>query len=66
VIGLGGLISVLAILTQILAVRQAGSVVTSILSTLEPIVCAIGSALVLAAVILVTLQDRGKAAAKEN
>lgn len=82
VIGLGGLISVLAILTQILAVRQAGSVVTSILSTLEPIVCAIGSALVLreaisartvlgtalvlAAVILVTLQGRGKAAAKEN
>lgn len=82
VIGLGGLISVLAFLTQIIAVRRAGSVVTSILSMLEPVVCAIGSALVLheaistrtvlgtvlvlAAVILVTLRSRQKATEKEN
>ncbi len=79
---LGGLVSVLAILTQILAVRQAGSVIAAILSTLEPIVCALGSALVLreavsirtvigtalvlTAVILVTLQGRSAEAAKET
>ena len=36
-----------AILTQILAIKYVGSVHTSILGTLEPIVCTIGSSLVL-------------------
>lgn len=80
VLALGSVFSVLAISTQMLAVRQAGSVITSILSTLEPIVCALGSALVLreaisartvlgtalvlAAVILVTLQGSRQTAEK--
>lgn len=42
-----GLAGIGAILTQILAIKYVGSVRTSILGTLEPIVCTIGSALVL-------------------
>lgn len=42
-----GFVGIGAILTQILAIKYVGSVRTSILGTLEPIVCTIGSALVL-------------------
>lgn len=69
-----GFVGIGAILTQILAIKYVGSVHTSILGTLEPIVCTIGSALVLhdvirfrtilggilvlAAVIIVTLHKK--------
>lgn len=71
---LTGILGILAVLTQALAVKFAGSVYTSILGTLEPIICTLGSALVLhehisartlvgsaltlTAVVLVTLNDR--------
>lgn len=42
-----GVFAMLAILTQAMAIRQIGSVKTSILGTLQPIVCTLGSALVL-------------------
>lgn len=67
-----GALDIGAIFTQILAIKYVGSVYTSILGTLEPIICTIGSALVfhdiitgrmvfggalvLTAVILVTLK----------
>ena len=42
-----GVIAVLAVTTQALAIKYTGSVYTSILGTLEPIICTLGSALVL-------------------
>ncbi len=42
-----GLIASLAITLQALAIRSVGPVTTSILGTLEPIVCTVGSALIL-------------------
>ncbi len=42
-----GIIANLAITLQALAIRDVGSVITSILGTLEPIVCTLGSALIL-------------------
>ena len=46
-LGLTGVAAILAVTTQALAIKHIGSVYTSILGTLEPIVCALGSALVL-------------------
>lgn len=42
-----GVIACLAIVTQVQAVKYVGSVLTTILGTLEPIVCTIGSAVAL-------------------
>jgi len=42
-----GIVAFLAVFTQIMAIAHVGSVNTSILGTLEPIICTIGSALVL-------------------
>lgn len=42
-----GFFAMFAILTQAMAIKRIGSVMTSILGTLQPIVCTLGSALVL-------------------
>ena len=71
-----GLFAMLAVLTQVMAVERIGSVMTSILGTFQPIVCTLGSvvvlhdvlsarslfgsALILAAVVIITLGGRKK------
>ena len=71
-----GLFAMLAVLTQVMAVERIGSVMTSILGTFQPIVCTLGSvvvlhdvlsarsllgsALILAAVVLITLGGKKK------
>ena len=47
ILAAAGLFAMLAVLTQTMAIRRIGSVMTSILGTLQPIVCTLGSALVL-------------------
>lgn len=47
VLAAAGLFAMLAVLTQTMAIQRIGSVMTSILGTLQPIVCTLGSALVL-------------------
>ena len=42
-----GLFAMLAVLTQVMAVERIGSVMTSILGTFQPIVCTLGSVVVL-------------------
>ena len=47
ILAAAGFFAMLAVLTQTMAIKRIGSVMTSILGTLQPIVCTLGSALVL-------------------